>query len=579
MTGRRFAYRKNFLTAASTAVLLSFACAQFAIAQDITLPGAADPARARENITKPSAPQENREVDAPPRKAIAQAPPGMENLKFTLHSLNVENMTAYSEAEIAPLYSDLVGKEVSVAALFEVMAKIQQKYLDDGYALTKVFLPNQSIEGGNVRFGVIEGHVSEVELSGDLPQSGVIDDAAMRIRSMYPLNVKKLERIMLILNDLPDLNVSAVLAAPVNPAMAEPGAVRLILQKNQEKERIASVGMDNHGSAYTGPVQIRASARAFHIGPNYSELSLSGVVTAPFEEQKFGSAVYSVPVFGASGANLSVHASRASTEPGSDLSTLDIKGASHIAGADISYPIIRQRAMTLNVDAGFEWKDMRTKIVGEELYDDRLRVARIGGSLNFTDGFSGYNLIDLHYSRGLDIMGVRESGSENLSREDGRSDFGKIEILAGRVQALPADFEIFALFNGQYAYNTLLSSEEFGFGGGQVGRGFDPSEITGDHGVAASFEVRRAMHVTMFDKPFAIQPYLFYDFGKVWNIDEGAKDNISAASAGAGVRVSLGNDWNADLNIAKPLTKSADKEPKYQNDLGGRVLFSITRSF
>lgn len=579
MTGRRFAHHQKYFAAASVAAVLSLACMQPGWAQAVALPGAADPGRAQENIAPRPAPQESLDVQTPPKQAVAKAPPGMENLKFTLRSVRVDDMTAYTEAEVAPLYADLVGKEISVAALFDVMAKIQQKYLDDGYALTKVFLPNQSIEGGEVHFGVIEGHVGEVELSGDLPQSGVIDDAAMRIRAMYPLNVKKLERIMLILNDMPDLNVSAVLAAPVNPAMAEPGSVRLILQRNEEKEQVGSVGIDNHGSAYTGPLEIRADARAFHIGPHYSELSISGVAAMPFQEQRYASANYKIPIFGASGTNLSFHASRAGTEPGSDLSTLDIKGSSHIMGAEISYPLIRQRAMTLNVDAGFEWKDMRTKIVGEELYDDRLRVARIGGSLNFTDSFAGYNVFDLHYSRGLNIMGVRETGSEYLSREDGHSDFGKIEVLAGRVQALPADFEVFALFNGQYAYNTLLSSEEFGFGGGQVGRGFDPSEITGDHGISASVELRRTMRVTVFEKPFAVQPYAFYDFGKVWNIDEGAKDNVSAASAGVGVRVSLGSNWNADLNLAKPLTKSADNEPKYQNDLGGRILFSITRSF
>jgi hemolysin activation/secretion protein len=552
-------------------------CPHIAFAQDMILPGSADPGRTFENQKQVVPPREDLEVEAPPKQAFATAPEGADNLKFVLRSLVVDNMTAYEPQDVAPFYQDQLGREISVATLFDIMTKVQQKYLDDGYALTKVVIPNQNIQNGDVHLAVIEGHVSEVEISGDIRSSSVIDDAANRIRSMRPLNVKKLERIMLIVNDLPDLNASAVLANSVH--VAEPGAVRLIIQKNPEKEKIASIGIDDHGSVYTGPLQSKASARMFHLGPNYSELELSGVASIPFQEQRLAAASYSMPVFGASGANLSFNASRSGTEPGSDLSVLDIKGASHIAGAEISYPFIRQRDMTLSANAGFEWKDMRTKILGEELYDDRLRVAKIGASFNFTDNWAGYSLMDINYSKGLDILGVRESGSVDLSREDGKSDFSKIEILAGRVQALPGNFEVFALFNGQYAYDTLLSSEEFGFGGGQVGRGFDPSEITGDHGVSASIEVRRTTQMTVFSTSLAVQPYAFYDIGKIWNIDEGAKDNISAASAGIGVRMDIGNDWNLDFNLAKPLTKSAENEPKYQNDLGGRALFSISKSF
>lgn len=568
---------RKFLYLATVFGGLSFA--SYAHAQDITLPGSADVGRIPGPDINPPVLSEDLEAEAPPRQAVAPAPPGMENLRFVLQSLTVSNMTAYSPQQIAPLFDEYVGEEISVATIFDVMARIQQKYLDDGFALTKVVIPNQNIQNGNVQLAVIEGYVADVEIDKAVLDSTVIDHAASIIREMKPLDVKKLERVMLIINDLPDLNVSAIIARPKDETTAQEGAVRLVIQKNPEKEKVASVSIDNHGSVFSGPWESTANAYLFHVGENYSQLSITGSGTVPLEEQKAGSAVYKLPLFGASGTELSLFASRASTEPGSSLSLLDIKGASYSAGVGISYPVIRQRDMTLRVDAGFEWKDSRTKILGEELYDDRIRTVKTGFNFNFTDGWAGYNLMDVHYIQGLDIFGVRESGSPDLSRADGRSDFKKFEFMAGRLQPLPGGFEMLALINGQYSYDPLLSSEEFGFGGGQIGRGYDSSEITGDRGISFSLELRRSFPARVYNTVIAVQPYAFYDTGKVWNIDEGAEDNISATSAGAGVRMDLGNQWAVDFNLAVPLTKSADNEPKYQNDLGARALFSLTKRF
>jgi len=549
-----------------------------ASAQTTELPGSADPGRAIENLQLPARPDTTLEAETPARKAVAPAPEGTENLVFVLRDLQVDGMTAYEPSDVRGIYGDSVGREISVATLFEIMAKLQQKYLDDGYALTKVVIPNQNIESGNVRLAVIEGFVQNVEMGAGLDQTPQVRDAAARIASMRPLNVKKLERIMLILNDLPDLSVSAIIANADGQTM-EQGGVRLILQKNEKKTYHGSVAVNNHGSVFTGPLQIQTNASAAGVGLAHSEVSVTALAAIPLQEQRLGSASYSIPLFGASGTKATISVSKARTEPGSNLSVLDIKGASESVSAEISYPVIRQRDMTLRADAGFEWKNARTKILGEELYDDRLRVAKIGGDFNFTDGYAGYNVMDIHYSRGLGIFGMREKGSEYLSREDGDPEFQKFEFLAGRLQALPRNFELLALVTGQYSFDPLLSSEEFGFGGAQMGRGYDSSEITGDRGVSATLEVRYKTQTSVFNKPLALQPYAFYDIGKVWNIDQDAADNVSAASAGFGVRMNLDNDWDLNLNLSKPLTKSADNEPKYQNDLGARVLCSISKSF
>lgn len=553
--------------------------ASVALAQNINLPGSVDPGRALENSATQAMPNQKLEQSESRSKAVAIAPEGMEQLRFVLQNISVEGMGAYSPAEIKPIYDQYLGQEISVATVFEIMGQLQQKYLDDGYALTKVVIPNQNIESGNVKLSVIEGHVEEVEVAPGVKRTFVIEDVVNQIASMRPLNIKKLERIMLVLNDYPDAALSAILASPKTPDTEGTGAVRLILQPIEKAEKLGRIGLDNHGSVFSGPWQTYVNLHGASIVVDHSELTLTTHAAIPFQEQKLGSLSYTIPLFGVSGARVAFSGTKALTEPGSSLSTLDIKGASESLEANLSYPIIRQRDKTLVVDGGFEWKNSRTKILGEELYDDRLRIAKAGVNFNFTDSFAGYSVLDVRYAQGLNVFGVRETGSVDLSRQLGKSDFKKFNFLAARVQALPWGLELFGLVQGQYSFDPLLSSEEFGFGGARLGRGYDSSEITGDKGVAGTLELRYRTTAPIFNTTLGLQPYAFYDVGKVWNIDKGGKNKLSAASTGAGIRFDHNTGWNADLNFATPLTRSAQNEPKYQNDVGARIMFSISKTF
>ncbi|MGA4816816.1 POTRA domain-containing protein [Pseudomonas aeruginosa] len=45
--------------------------------------------------------------------------------------------------------------------------RLTAKYRQDGYLLTQVVVPEQSIEGGKVRLQVIEGYLEHVQIKGN----------------------------------------------------------------------------------------------------------------------------------------------------------------------------------------------------------------------------------------------------------------------------------------------------------------------------------------------------------------------------------------------------------------------------
>ncbi len=563
------------------AFLLPWMFASAAMAQ---LVPAADPARLAPVLPNPSEKFEELRGNtgpARPEAGAVQVPQGAESVRFTLKSLNVQGMSAYQPADIGHLYADDLGKEITLARLYAIANDLQQIYFDDGYTLTKIIVPDQSFEGGQATLVAVEGHVSQIEVDPALIPSPALADAVDQIRAMKPLNTLVLERLLLVLNALPDMHASAILASLKDPAPGEqePGAIRLLLKKNTDKkDKRFRLAVDNYGSQFTGPSQGVASAHLFHVGAANSDLALALSASAPYEEQHYANLGYTMPIFGASGAKLNLNGVMAETNPGSNLSAFEIEGKTRNISATVSYPIVYQRAATWTVDAGFLVKNSQTDLLGTDLYDDRLREVRLGTNYSFSDTWDGFNAFDFHATQGLDLFGASDEGSA-LSRADGKPEFTKFEFFAGRVQDLPAGFEIYGLVSGQYSLNPLLSSEEFGFGGGQVGRGYDPSEITGDHGISGTFELRHTSVWQVAEQELKTQPFIFYDIGKVWNEDNGARNSISAASTGAGVRFNLNGDWDGSALASIPLTKEADNPPDYATATGTRFLLAISRSF
>ena len=101
-----------------------------------------------------------------------------------------------------------------------------------------------------------------------------------------------------------------------------------------------------------------------------------------------------------------------------------------------------------------------------------------------------------------------------------------------------------------------------------IGRGYDPSEIVGDDGIAGKVEVQ-------WNEPYPLsaiedyQIYGFFDIGTVWNQDATTSSDKreSISSTGLGVRADITENTKAGVAVAFPLTREVDargdKDPRY----------------
>jgi hemolysin activation/secretion protein len=193
----------------------------------------------------------------------------------------------------------------------------------------------------------------------------------------------------------------------------------------------------------------------------------------------------------------------------------------------------------------------------------------VGASYDFRDRFGGQSEVGLGLRQGLHILNASENSDPKNSRLEGKSNATLVKGRASRHQHLKLDFALFVAAQGQYAFDPLLSDEQFSVGGEQFGRGFDPSDRKGDHGLGFTSELRYSRPVRLGPLR-GYQAYGFYDLGVVWQrasreAREQRRDQL--ASVGIGVRTQLLDNFFADLELAKPVvsepaTMEKNKDPR-----------------
>jgi len=508
---------------------------------------------------------------------IVRAPEGAETVSFRLDQLMIEGVQVYSEDQIAPLYQGMLGRAVTLAELYGLAAALTRKYRNDGYILTQVVVPPQTIEDGTARLMVVEGYIDNIEIrDAEGSAAALIRRYADQMRTAgRALNVNELERALLTINDLAGVTARAILSpSPIHTGAAD---MTIIVERRPFDALIA---IDNHGTRYLGPIQLSAAASL------NSLLGLNERITAQFvmapqsnldSELYYGGLSYAQPVFG-TGTVLELSGTRTWTEPGWTLADFGVTGRSESLRAKLRHPFIRTRQMNLFGHTALDYRNIKSSNDFEETRKDRIRALRLGGRFEYIDNFFGaaFNSADLELSRGLNIFGATGAGDQNVTRVGADSDFFKLEAELQRLQRLGPSVNLLLATSGQWASKALYSAEEFGVGGLNYGRGYDPSEIIGDHGLAGKLELQ-------WNTPYALtyvpdyQLFGFYDAGRIWNEDPltASQKRQSRTSAGLGVRAQFSEKASAGLMVALPLSDDVGA----RGNRKPRLFVNISRRF
>jgi hemolysin activation/secretion protein len=491
----------------------------------------------------------------PPPTAPGETVP---NQPVRVTSVEVDGVTAYPQPEIAQLTTGLVGPSVPLTEIDEARQKILQRYRADGYVLTTVSANLDA--GGKLRFVVTEGHIASVKLDGDIGPAGTqVLRFLNKLTEKQPIDSVTLERYLLLAQDVPGISLRAVL----EPSSDTPGALNLIAQVSRQKiSGLATI--DNRAFTETGPIEMLALLD-FNSFTEYGEKTEVSYYHAFPNSQNFGQ-VSSEAFIGASGLKGRVYGGYGTTIPTGSLGASGYNGSTTVFGGSLSYPVIRSRQQTLNVNLVFDAieSNISLQTVGAprtQASYDSVRVMRTGADYALSDTWLGadrsaINAVSVRVSEGMKLLGATTNGiAATAARQNEQTGFTKINFETSRTQTLftpwaGATVGVMGLLTGQWSPNILPPVEQFYLGGARFTRGYYAGQVPGDKALAATIELQlnTGFEMAVFDKSLDIstQFYLFYDWGETWQ-NQRTDHNAMINSAGGGVRAQVTRYVEVDL--------------------------------
>jgi hemolysin activation/secretion protein len=508
-------------------VFLGGALLSWGIANAQVLPSTIDPGR----IEQPFNPDSLRLPDTETDKKdlyISEPPKDSENIRFELKRVELIGITAFSEAEIATVYQNFLSKEITLSMVWDFAAKITNIYREKGYFLSRAFVPKQEITDGVVRIEVYEGYLSEI-IFPEANKIGISNIAAQtaKVINERPLRFSTLETFLLLLNDLPGQQFRSYIEPSIDPQSGK-NASRAIISRSETKDQL-KLSWDMGGSKLVGKHRAGLSYQGSLFPGQQTELST--LTAAPNGKLEYILASHTIPIELDKQIQFSV--TRTLVSPGGDLDNLDIESNSLGFDASMLWKAIRTRTENLNLSVEMSSRTTRTNIL-ETIPLVRERVRSVTGKLHYDITQTGRrHFIDASLTKGLNVAGASQRGDAGLSRANAEPDFTILRLDYALEQSLSPNFILTWATSAQGADTALHSFNEFGYGGSSYGRSYDFSQFTGDHGVSTKLELRHE-GLTVPYTSIRFLPYVFYDIGRVWNIEEANPTNGSASSYGLG---------------------------------------------
>jgi hemolysin activation/secretion protein len=492
---------------------------------------------------------------------------------FVLRAVTLQGAFALPPDQLATAYQPYLGKPVSPADLAAMASSISDLYRTAGFHLTRAIIPPQDIQNGLVRIRIIEGSITELVLTGDGAEQFGVRPLLDPVLAERPSRLATLERQLLLINTRPGVRITD---SQLEEIGGTTGHFRLFVQL-KTWHVYAYVGLDNLGSASIGPWQTYATGafNSYLLPGDSLMLNLSTIANDP-RELGFGRLSYDVPV-GVDGFRIGASALYSDARPGDDRRlTNDTTRTKSVEVHGSIVPVLsQQQTLTLTVAAGFtnaSEKDIFSPMFGP-IYSDRIRTVSLTSDYRLQDAFGGTNYATMTYRQGLDIFGATPFGDDFASRTGAAPNFSVLDFYYTHYQTLSDAWSVKVSTASQIASGPLYTSQQFYLGGWAFGRGYGAAEISGDNGLAGSFELRFDQRPN-FRYLAGYQIYGFVDAGAVWNDGFRLTDGLALTSAGAGVRFFLWDDLQADIGVAFPLSYRAPDNPRRD----ARLLFSVSNA-
>ncbi len=434
----------------------------------------------------------------------------------------IEGNQLLDSATLQRALAGFTGRELTLSQLQEAAWVLVQTYREAGW-LAHALVPPQEIEQGIVTLQVVEAKLGAVQLNyppqAKLPESLIQSMVGAGLRLGQPLNLRAMDRLLLLLGEVPGLQANATFSEGDRNGSTD---VLIVLAKTESLE--TQLVLDNFGAVSTGSTRLSVNSTVRNPLGWGDALSLQAVGSEGSVYGRFG---YSVPV-GARGWRAGLHASNLSYQLMGSFSALQASGTAQTAGFDISAPLVRTQSNSLSLQFSADHKSFDNQALAADVAAVQtvsryhLDVFRTGLNALWGDDLlaPAQNTASLQFSWG----DVNLAGSPNQARDATAANtaggFQKLSLGYNREQALVGALSGYLQFGAQFADRNLDSSESMYLGGSSGVRAYPSNEAGGSAGYTLTMGLKHRIDGTWTINGFA-------DWGTV----RVYQDNASASGA------------------------------------------------
>jgi hemolysin activation/secretion protein len=510
--------------------------------------------------------QPGRFLPAVEPKVLPGTPPidSTQTEQYFVKSFKFVGNVQISKSDLNLVLKDYVNRSLTFSQLQAATAAISETYRDRGW-LVKAYLPSQDITEGTVAIHIIEARLGNVEIDN---QSKRISDEQLnswinqQITNNEPLSLNHLDRLLLLINDLPGISITGDLRAGKNP-----GETVLYVTVKDAPAITGQVSVDNFGDTATGIARTTANININGALGFNEQMSLYALYS---EGSNYGRLSLAVPV-GRDGLRLGINGSFMTYRVVNPAFTdLNASGKAQTAGLELSYPIIRSRQTNLYVLGNY----VRSNFYNENIFGTasqyQTNVFQMGISGNRIDSFGhgGINTGSIMASLGRVNLNASPSQVYDEIGPQSEGGFTKLRYAFNRQQKLTPQLSLYIALSGQVSNKNLDVSEQIYMGGPFSVRAYALGQGAATQANLTTIELR-----TPLPEKFLLS--VFYDYANIQTYKttgfESSPVNNFYALQGLGLSLS----WRGPLDMqikatwARRTGSLPDTVQAYMNQNGG----------
>ncbi|EGS9943924.1 ShlB/FhaC/HecB family hemolysin secretion/activation protein, partial [Salmonella enterica] len=443
-------------------------------------------------------------------------------------------MARVTEARLQQVVLPWVGRSISFADMQALAQAVTQFYRQQGALLGRAVLPPQTIKNGVLTINIVTGRYDTPAIHN---ATALRDSVVQRIVSTTTPSgeiVRRgtLERVALLLNEIPGVNAQVALKAG-----DKAGTSALDINLEPGPQFGGYVGMDNQGNASTGRSRAMLGGYANNLLGLGDQLRVD-VMDAYEHSDLFNGALDYSALVGGYGTRVGANYSHLNYHY--NFQGLGFNGYSDNWTVYATQPWIRTANARVDVrlDGGQQYltdkypSSFFSSALGAE---GRKRVSLGGLSLTGTaattlGGLSGFNVRGTVGQMDYRTEVARSIGSSDETGASGQ--FSRLNYQLNHDQQVWGPFSFYANLTGQMASHNLDTSQKFLLGGPSAVRAYDVGDGSVDEGNIGTAEVRSRWHIPV-QRWLGASPELtvaaFYDQG--WG--EQYKDNRVREASGS----------------------------------------------